>query len=72
MEAIYALRSWTVREHRGKYQISQTAYFGERERNWSKSYGSLTQATNAIARKLQEEWTTRHNRSNGHSKKKRK
>ena len=62
VEAIYALRSWCIREHRGKYHISPTAHFGERERNWSRPYASLTRATNAIARKLQEEWVQRHQR----------
>lgn len=60
VEAVYALRSWCIREHRGKYQIAPAVYFGERERNWSRSYASLTRATNAIARKLQEEWVQRH------------
>lgn len=62
VEAIYALRSWCIREHRGKYQISPTVHFRATEREWSRPYASLTRATNAIARKLQEEWVQRHQR----------
>ena len=71
-DALYALQSWTVREHNGKYQIAPTS-LSDDSRKWSKSYETLTRATNAIARKLQEEWTTRHQRRVAfHSKKRRK
>jgi len=59
--AIYALRAWTIKERGDKFVIAPTASFDDKAR-WSKPYASLQSATQAIARKLAEEWRERDER----------
>jgi hypothetical protein len=60
-EVVYALSGYTIKEDHGRYFITKTALWGA-SHQWSKAYGSLTQATNAIARHLEREWTDRKTR----------
>ena len=59
---VYALRSYTIKEHAGQFFISPTG--SERSHRWSKPYATLQRATTAIARKLQREFAKRHSRAN--------
>ena len=61
-EIVYALSSYTIKEDHGKFFIAKTALWGG-SHHWSKGYGSLTQATNAIARHIQKEWSERKARN---------
>lgn len=56
--ALFALKSWTIKQHGGTFRIAPTASFGGAP-TWSKGYKSLQAACSAIARKLAEEWTAR-------------
>jgi hypothetical protein len=71
VEAVYALKGWTIRNVGDKFFIAPTAHFGDRPQ-WSKPYRSLQNATAAIARKLAEEFTMRQNRIAAFRSKKRK
>jgi hypothetical protein len=57
-EIVYALSGYKIKEDHGRYYIAKTALWGV-SHQWSKAYRSLTQATNAIARHLEREWTER-------------
>ena len=61
-EIVYALSAFTKKEDPGKFFIAKTALWGG-PHQWSKGYGSLTQATNAIARHLEREWSERKARN---------
>ncbi len=61
---VFALKGWTVKTEKGKYFISPTACFDDKN-VWAGPYKSLQHATNAIARKLQEEFTRREKRLAG-------
>jgi hypothetical protein len=58
---VFALKSWTIKFAHGQYFISPTACFDDKHR-WSKPYQTLPRATNAIARKLQQEFLERDKR----------
>jgi hypothetical protein len=57
---VYALKSWTIKKHGDEFSIATSAQF--RTHKWRGPYSSLQRATHAIARKLQWEFTRRHNR----------
>lgn len=62
---VYALKAWTIKvDEKGQYFISPTAYFDDKHR-WSSPYRTLQHATNAIARKLQQEFLERDKRLAG-------
>ena len=61
-EIVYALSGYTIRVDHGKFFIAKTALWGG-SHQWGKGYGSLTQATNAIARHLEREWSERKARN---------
>jgi hypothetical protein len=63
---VYALRSYTIKEHGGQFFVSPTGIEGTHR--WSKPYATLQRATTAIARKLQREFVRRHSRANGQHK----
>jgi hypothetical protein len=58
---VFALKSWTIKCDNDRYFISPTACFDDKHR-WSKPYQTLQRATNAIARKLQQEFLERDKR----------
>ena len=60
-EIVHALSGYTIKEDHGKFYIAKTALWGA-SYTWSKSYSSLTQATNAIARHLEREFSERNGR----------
>lgn len=64
--SVYALRNYTIKKQGDRFFVAATAVEGTHR--WSKPYASLQRATTAIARKLQREFVTRHNRSNGHER----
>lgn len=55
LDYVARLRPWTIYRRKGKFHITQ----GERIGKAGKSYKSLRQATTAIARKMEAEWTDR-------------
>jgi hypothetical protein len=57
---VYALRSWTIRKSGEQFFIAASAQSGTHR--WRGPYANLQRATTAIARKLQHEFTRRHNR----------
>ena len=59
--ALFALKSWTIKMQNEKFYIAPTAHFDEKTR-WSRAYASLQSATQAVARKLAEEWREREAR----------
>ncbi|MGE3702256.1 MAG: hypothetical protein AB7G08_26295 [Hyphomicrobiaceae bacterium] len=61
LPALFALKSWTIKMQNDKFYIAPTAHFDDKTR-WSKAYASLQSATQAIARKLAEEWREREDR----------
>ena len=58
LNPVFRLRSWTIRKYKGKFYISDQ----DHPTNWGKGYADLRRACTAIARKLEEEWTTRARR----------
>ena len=56
----YALKSWTIKKRGDEFFIATSGQFGKHK--WRGPYRSLQRATHAIARKLQWEFTRRHNR----------
>ena len=58
---VYALRSWTIKKRGEEFFIAATGPF--RKHKWQGPYGTLQRAAHAIARKLQREFTRRHNRA---------
>ena len=58
--AIYALRVWSAKKVNGKWYVSQAARFDDKE-EWMGPYDNVHRATTAIARKLAEEISGRHN-----------
>jgi len=58
-EAILALASWTIKRDGGKFVVRRRPHSRSAR---SKPYDTLQAATNAVARKLQEEWLKRHKR----------
>jgi hypothetical protein len=57
---IYALRSWTIKKSGDRFYVAASAQSGTH--TWRGPYASLQRATTAIARKLQWEFTRRHNK----------
>ena len=58
LNPVFALQSWSIKQVKGRYYIAPTACEGKHK--WhAKAYRSLPHACNAIARKLEAEWTTR-------------
>jgi hypothetical protein len=58
---IYALKSWTIKRDGDKFFIAASAQSGKHD--WRGPYATLQLATIAIARKLQWEFTRRHNKA---------
>jgi hypothetical protein len=58
---VFALKAWTVKSDGGKFFISPTAWFDEKQK-WHGPYKTLQNATAAIARKLAEEFLERAKR----------
>ena len=57
---IYALKSWTIKGRGDEFYIATSGQSGEHK--WRGPYQNLKRATTAIARKLEWEFTRRHNR----------
>jgi hypothetical protein len=57
---VYALKSWTIRKSGDRFYIAASAQSGTHK--WRGPYSNLQRATTAIARKLQLEFTRRHNK----------
>ena len=55
LDPVFRLHAWTVHKHKGQFYISKA----DRPTNWGRAYSSLTRACNAIARKIEREWTQR-------------
>ena len=62
MEApTYALKSWTIKKRGDDFYIAASGQSGQQ--TWRGPYRNLKRATTAIARKLEWEFTRRHNRT---------
>ena len=57
---IYALKSWTIQKRGDEFYIATSGQPGQHK--WRGPYENLKRATTAIARKLEWEFTRRHNR----------
>ncbi len=57
---IYALKSWTIKKRGDEFYIATSGH--SRQHKWRGPYQNLKRATTAIARKLEWEFTRRHNR----------
>ena len=57
---VYALQSWTIRKSGDRFYIAASGQSGTHK--WRGPYANLQRATTAIARKLQFEFTRRHNK----------
>jgi hypothetical protein len=57
---VYALGSWTIKKVGEEFFIAATAQSGTHR--WRGPYANLHRATTAIARKLQMEFASRHNK----------
>ena len=57
---IYALKSWTIKKSGDEFYIATSGQLGQHR--WRGPYQNLKRATTAIARKLEWEFTRRHNR----------
>ena len=68
---VYALSGYTIREDHGKFFVAKTALWGG-SHQWSTSYGSLTQAANAVARHLEREWSERKARNDKQHRRRRR
>ncbi len=58
---IYGLQSWTIEKRGTKFYVAPTATSQDKA-VWLGPYATLQRATTAIARKLAEEFTVRHER----------
>jgi hypothetical protein len=61
LNPVFALQSWSIKQVKGRYYIALTAQEGK-HRWHAKGYTTLARACNAIARKLEAEWTSRARR----------
>lgn len=57
-DAVFALRGWSIKTQGGKFFAAPTAYFEDKTK-WVGPYTTLQNTTQAISRRLAEEFTTR-------------
>jgi hypothetical protein len=57
-ELVFSLASWTIKQEGEKFFIAKTQHWNGKH-EWSRSYKTLTQAANAIARHHEREWAER-------------
>ena len=57
---VYALKSWTIKKRGEEFYVAASAQSGQHK--WRGPYANVKRATTAIARKLEWEFTRRHNR----------